>query len=98
MLLALLLAAQASGPPLIDLDLRPPTSDEVSAAEARDRKRLPVILRVCRDAMRSGDPESHVKRFADRNGLSSYGRVTLAMQCRLYRQGVTDGAAGAPRR
>lgn len=98
MVLALLFAVQASGPPLIDLDLRPPTSEEVSAAEARNRKRLPVIVQLCRDASRSGDPERHVKRFADRNGLSSYGRLTLALQCRLYRQGLSDGARGATRR
>lgn len=92
-----LLSAQTYGPPLIDLDLRPPLSEEVRAAEQRDRKRLPVIVRVCREAARSGDPENHVKRFADRNGLSSYGRLTLAMHCRLYRQGVRD-AASPPRR
>lgn len=94
-LLALVLALQATSPPLIDLDLRPPLSEEVSAAEARDRRRLPVILKVCREAVRSGDLETHVKRFADRNGLSSYGRLALAQYCRVYRQGVRDGVPDA---
>lgn len=96
MILALLLAAQTHGPPLLDLDLRPPRGEELRAAEARDRRRLPLIVALCREAARRGDPDAHVRRFADRNGLSTYGRLALALNCRLYRQGVEDGGrAGA---
>ena len=92
MILALLLAIQVPGPAILDLDLRPPRSDELRAAERRDAKRLPMIVKLCREAVRSGDPDGHVRRFADANGLSSYGRLALAMNCRLYAQGARDGA------
>lgn len=91
MILVFLLAAQAFDPQPLDLDLRPPHGAEVKAAERRSRKQVPTIVRLCRDALRSGDLDEYVKHFADRNGLSSYGRVTLAMNCLIYRQGTKDG-------
>ena len=90
MISALLFAIQVPGPVILDLDLRPPSGDELRAAEQRDAKRLPIIVRLCREAIRSGDPNGYVRRFADANGLSSYGRLALAMNCRLYAQGVRD--------
>jgi hypothetical protein len=90
MILALVLAIQDSGPAILDLDLGPPRSDELRAAERRDTNRLPIIVKLCREAVRSDDPDRHVRRFADANGLSSYGRLTLVMNCRLYAQGTRD--------
>lgn len=92
MLTAILFAVQTGGLPLLDLDLRPPRVEEVQAAERRAAKQVPVIVQVCRAAVRSGDLDSYVKRFADRNGLSSYGRVALSTDCRVYHQGIKDGA------
>lgn len=91
MLLAYLALAQVFDPVPLDLDLRPPGSEEVQAAERLSRKRVPSIVRVCREAIRSGDLDHYVRSFADRSGLSSYGRVTLAMNCRIYEQGKADG-------
>lgn len=91
MLLAYLAFAQLLDPGPLDLDLRPPRSEEVQAAERVSRKRVPAIVRVCREAIRSGDSERYVRAFADRSGLSSYGRVTLVMNCRIYEQGMADG-------
>lgn len=88
----LFLLTQDLGPSPLDLDLRPPRGEEVRAAERRAAKQVPVIVRVCREAVRSGDPDEYVRDFADRHGLSSYGRVTLATDCRIYRRGVRDGA------
>lgn len=94
MLAVLLLTVQTSAPPILDLDIRPPASEEVQAAERRARRQVPRIVELCRAAIRSGDPDAHIRTFADRNGLSSYGRVTLAMNCLVYRQGTIDGARG----
>jgi len=91
MLLAYLALAQILDPVPLDLDLRPPRSEEVQAAERLSHKRVPAIVRVCREAVRSSDLERYVRAFADRSGLSSYGRVTLAMNCRIYEQGRVDG-------
>lgn len=86
-----MLATQTAETMFTDPYIRPPASDEVRAAEHRTAKQLPIILDICRKAIRSGDLNKHVKEFANRNGLSSYGRVTLTAQCRIYQQGVTDG-------
>jgi hypothetical protein len=91
MLLGYLVLAQILDPVPLDLDLRPPRSEEVQAAERLSRKRVPAIVRVCRKAIHSGDVERYVRAFADRSGLSSYGRVTLEMNCRIYEQGMVDG-------
>jgi hypothetical protein len=91
MIYALILVAQVPEPDSLDLGLRPPRSDEVQAAERRSRRQLPIIVEVCRAAVRSGNLDRYVKAFADRNGLSSYGRVTLVMNCRIYEQGAKDG-------
>ncbi len=87
----LLLAAQTPEMPSPDLLDQPPAGEEVRAAERRAARQVPVIVRICRNAMQAGDPDELVKAFADRNGLSSYGRVSLSVQCRIYRQGVADG-------
>lgn len=92
MILALLLATQDPGPAILDLDLRPPRGEELRAAERRNAKRLPIIVQLCREAVRSGDPDGHVRRFADANGLSSHARLALAVNCRLYAQGRRDVA------
>lgn len=92
MILALLLAIQDPGPAILDLDLRPPRGEELRAAERRDAKRLPIIIQLCREVIRSSDPDGHVRRFADANGLSSYARLALALDCRLYAQGRRDAA------
>lgn len=75
------------------IDPRPPAAEEVSAAERRAARQVPVIVKICRNAARTSDPDRFIKAFADRNGLSSYGRVLLSTQCRIYRQGVIDGQA-----
>lgn len=88
---ALMLAAQESLP-LYDLEPQPPTSGERAAAEARERRRLPAIVKLCREASRSADPDKHVAEFADRNGLSTFGRLMLTTNCTLYRQGRIDAS------
>lgn len=93
MLFLLILALQTSERLSADIDPRPPAGEEVAAAERRAARQVPVIVEVCRSAMQTSDPERFIKAFADRNGLSSYGRVSLSTQCRIYRQGVTDGKA-----
>jgi hypothetical protein len=77
--------------PLLDSGLRAPDSAEVRSAERRNQARLPIIVRVCREAVKSRDMVAHIKRFADANGLSSYGRSTLTLHCRIYKQGAQDG-------
>lgn len=91
MLVAFLLATQAVDAPLPEEGLRPPVSAEVRAAEQRNKRQLSTIIRICREALRSGKPEKHIKRYADRNGLSTYGRLMLTMDCNLYSQGLRDG-------
>lgn len=87
----LLLAAQIEARPPEDRDLRVSNSEELRAAEQRDRKRLATILRICRDAVRKDDMVEEIRRFADSNGLSTYARLVLTMDCRLYQQGLRDG-------
>ncbi len=79
---------------LADPDPRLLPGKELSAAEQRDRRRLPIILKLCRDTARSEDWETQIRRYADQHGLSAYGRSTLTMNCQLYRHGLQD----APRR
>ncbi|MEG3166481.1 hypothetical protein U1701_18020 [Sphingomonas sp. PB2P19] len=88
---ALLLATHTANPPRLDGGLRPPANAAVRAAEQRNKLQFAVIIRICREALRSGDLEGHVKSYADRNGLSTYGRLTLTMDCNLYKQGLQDG-------
>ncbi len=87
----LLLTAQIPKVSSPDIYIRPPSGEEVRAAERRAALQVPVIVKVCRDATRASDPDGYIKGFADRNGLSSYGRVLLATQCQICRHGVTDG-------
>lgn len=89
-MIALFLALQS--PDVLLPELRPPLGEEVQAAERRSRRQMPIIVRTCRAAIRSADPDAYLRTFADANGLSSYGRVTLALHCRIYQQGVRDGA------
>ena len=89
----LLLTVQLPGPTPLDLDPRPPVGAELRAAERRERRRFPLVLKVCRDAVRDDDLEAAVARFADENGLSTFARLALVSDCRLYRQGLRDGAA-----
>lgn len=91
-LVALLLITQTADSPRPDEGLRPPAGAEVRAAEQRNKRQFAVIIRICREARRSGKPEEHIKWYADRNGLSTYGRMTLTMDCSLYSQGLRDGS------
>ncbi|KQM35991.1 hypothetical protein [Sphingomonas sp. Leaf10] len=93
MLSLLILALQTPERLSVDIDLRPPAGEEVGAAERRAARQVPVIVKVCRNAAQTNDPDRFIKAFADRNGLSSYGRVSLSTQCRIYRQGLIDGQA-----
>lgn len=89
---SMLIAIQALDPLILDLGIRPPRSEEVRAAEARARKQVPVIARLCRTALQSGDQDKYIRSFADRNGLSSYSRVRLATDCLIYQQAVIDSS------
>lgn len=93
MFLLLILALQTPERLSADIDPRPPAGEEVEAAERRAARQVPVIVKVCRNAAQTSDPDRFIKAFADRNGLSSYGRVSLSTQCRIYRQGLIDGQA-----
>ncbi|PXA94061.1 hypothetical protein DMC47_21300 [Nostoc sp. 3335mG] len=93
MLSLLILAFQTPDQLSLTIYNRPPAGEEVDASERRASRQVPVIVKVCRNATQTSDPERFIKAFADRNGLSSYGRVSLSTQCRIYRQGVTDGEA-----
>lgn len=93
MLSLLILALQTPERLSTDLDMRPPAAGEVDAAERRAARQVQVIVKVCRNAAQTSDPDRFIKAFADRNGLSSYGRVSLSTQCRIYRQGLIDGEA-----
>jgi hypothetical protein len=93
MYVALLLAIQVLNPEPLDLDLRPPRSEEVGAAELRAERQVPRIVQLCREAIRSGDVKYFTKTFADQHGLSSYGRVNLSTYCAIYRQGLRDRAS-----
>lgn len=92
---SILIVIQALDPSFGSLSIRPPSSEEVRAAETRGRKQVPVIARLCRDAFRSGDKDKYIRTFADQNGLSSYGRVKLATDCLLYQQGIKDSSSRA---
>ncbi|MEG3169223.1 hypothetical protein U1737_13600 [Sphingomonas sp. LB3N6] len=92
---SMLIAIQALDPSILDFGMRPPRSEEARAAETRARKQVPTIARVCQNALQSGDQDKYIRSFADRNGLSSYGRVRLATDCLLYQQGVADGSRRA---
>lgn len=87
---SMLIAIQALDPSFLDLGIRPPRSEDVRAAETRARKQVPVIARLCRSALQSGDQDKYIRSFADRNGLSSYSRVRLATDCLLYQEAVSD--------
>jgi hypothetical protein len=93
MLSLLILALQTPERLSTNIDSRPPAGEEVGAAERRAARQVPVIVKVCRNAARTSDPDRFIKAFADRNGLSNYGRVSLSTQCRIYRQGLIDGQA-----
>ena len=93
MLWMLLFGAQTPSMRSPDIFVPPPAAEEISAAERRAARQVPVIVKVCRNAAQTSDPDRFIKAFADRNGLSSYGRVSLSTQCRIYRQGVIDGQA-----
>lgn len=92
---SMLIAIQTLDPSFGNFGIRPPSSEEVRAAETRGRKQVPVIARLCRDAFQSGDTDKYIRNFANRNGLSSYGRVKLATDCLLYQQGVKDSSRRA---
>lgn len=85
----LLLAAQ---PTESQLELKTPRPTELDAARQRDARRLRIVLRVCRAAVKSGDVGTAVTRFANSNGLTSFGRLALLMDCRVYEQGLLDGS------
>ena len=89
--LAVVAAAQALSPGPLDLDLRPPYSAETQAAERLSSKQVPVIVGICRKAIRSGNIDQYVRAYADDAGLSTYGRVTLAMNCRIFERGIAEG-------
>lgn len=90
MILALLLlAAQPVGS---QLELETPRPTELDAAKQRDARRLKTVLTVCRAAVKSGDVGTAVTRFANSNGLSAFGRLSLLMDCRIYEQGLLDGS------
>ncbi|KQM94074.1 hypothetical protein ASE70_11810 [Sphingomonas sp. Leaf22] len=93
MLSLFILALQTPERLSTDLDMRPPAAGEVGAAERRAARQVPAIVEVCRNALATSDPDGFIKAFADRNGLSSYGRVSLSTQCQIYQKGVTDGEA-----
>lgn len=93
MLLLLIIAFQTPDQFSPDIYIRPPAAGEVGAAERRAARQVPVIVKVCQNAAQTSDPDGFIKAFADRNGLSSYGRVSLSTQCRIYRQGLIDGQA-----
>lgn len=85
----LLLAAQPAGS---QLELETPRQAELDAAKQRDARRLKTVLRVCRAAVKSGDVGAAVMRFANSNGLTSFGRLALLMDCKIYEQGLLDGS------
>ncbi|TVV69952.1 hypothetical protein [Sphingomonas solaris] len=90
MMIALLLALQALDP----LQPAVPSSEGLKAAEQQNQRRLPIIVKICRDALRSPDRGAHVRRYADEHGLSTYGRIALQMDCSIYWQGRRDGGEG----
>lgn len=86
MMVALLLAFQA----IDSVEPAVPSSEGLRAAEQQNQRRLPIIVKVCQDALHSTDRDAYVRRFADEHGLSSYGRVALLMDCNIYWQGRRD--------
>jgi hypothetical protein len=92
---SMLIAIQALDPSFLDPGIRSPRSEDVLAAETRARKQGPVIARLCRSALQSGDQDKYIRSFADRNGLSSYSRVRLATDCLLYQQAASDSSRRA---
>lgn len=86
MLSLLIFSLQTPERLLADIYLRLPAGEEVGVAEQRAAWQVPEIVKVCRNAAQTSDPDRFITAFADRNGLSSYGRVSLSTQCRALKR------------
>lgn len=71
---------------VIEADFHRLVNPSVSQAQRR------LISKVCRAAVKSSDVATGVTHFANSNGLSSFDRLALLMDCTIYEQGLLDGS------